>query len=141
MLWTQAVVRFKIVEVAPYMLDAKLGAVNSKAINVNADVWAKLPGEVKTIIQEAAIDYRDHMAKVAIKLGKTSFDKYVKAGGKVTVMSDSQREAWAYGMPNIAKEWAAGLEKKGVPAKAILGSYMDTMRKAKQPIVREWDKE
>ena len=43
MLWPEAVGRFKIVEVAPHMLKADLGAACSKAINVNANSWKKLP--------------------------------------------------------------------------------------------------
>lgn len=44
-------------------------------------------------------------------------------------------------MPNVAQDWAASLEKKGLPGKAVLQSYMETMRAANQPIVRQWDKE
>jgi len=44
-------------------------------------------------------------------------------------------------MPNVAKEWAASLEKKGIPGRKILSTYMDVMRSNKQPIVRHWDRE
>ena len=33
------------------------------------------------------------------------------------------------------------LEKKGIPGKSILTEYMDLMRAANQPILRQWDKE
>ena len=39
MLWPEAAKTFKIAEVAPYMLKADLGAVNSKTVTVNKDVW------------------------------------------------------------------------------------------------------
>ena len=66
MLWPEAAKTFKIAEVAPYMLRVDLGAVNSKTITVNADYWAKLPDEVKEALQAVAIDYRDHVAGIAM---------------------------------------------------------------------------
>jgi hypothetical protein len=56
-------------------------------------------------------------------------------------MSASARKEWANTMPNVAKSWAASLEKKGIPARAVLTYYMDKMRANKQPILRHWDKE
>ena len=34
-----------------------------------------------------------------------------------------------------------GMEKRGLPARQILTAYMDKMRAAHQPILRQWDKE
>lgn len=141
MLWPEAVVRFKIVEVAPYMLKADLGSVCSKAINMNADSWKKLPKEVQMAISEGAIGYRNEMAKQAVAKGGSSVKAYEKKGGKVHTLSADERKAWAMGMPNIAKQWAEGLEKKGVPGKQILSAYMDMMRAANAPILRHWDRE
>ena len=56
-------------------------------------------------------------------------------------MSPAARQEWANNMPNVAKSWAASLEKKGLPARAILNYYMDKMRANNQPILRQWDKE
>lgn len=141
MLWPEAVVRFKIVEVAPNMLKADLGAACSKAINVNADSWKKLPAEVQQALATNAIGYRDQMSTQAVAKGKGALDKFREAGGSVKVLSAAERAAWAKGMPNVAKEWAESLEKKGIPGKKILATYMDRMRAANQPIMRHWDKE
>ncbi len=56
-------------------------------------------------------------------------------------MSQAARKEGANKMPNVAKDWAASLEKKGIPGRAVLKSYMDAMRAANQPILRHWDKE
>jgi len=74
MLWPEAASTFKIAEVAPYMLKADLGAVNSKTITVNADYWANLPGEVQDVLQEVALAYRDHVAGVAMDRAAASLD-------------------------------------------------------------------
>jgi len=141
MLWPEAVTAFKMQEVAPYMLRANIGTVNSKAVTVNADTWKKLPAEVKKVIKAAAIKYRDDVAATALKKAKTSYAKFTAKGGTIFDMSKAQRRTWVRTMPNVAKGWAAKLEEKGVPANAILKSYMDTMRNSNQNILRQWDKE
>lgn len=64
--WPEASATFKLVEVAPYMLRADLGAVNSKTITVNKDYWEGLPEEVQGVLQEVAVAYRDHVAGIAM---------------------------------------------------------------------------
>lgn len=141
MIWPEAAITFKLVEVAPFMLDAKIGTVNSKAITVNKDVWAKLPAEVRKALSEAAIDYQDNTARVAMAKAAVSYKKFTALGGTIVTMTEAQRDSWARTMPNIAKRWAAGLDKKGLPGSEILKFYMDTMRREGQNISRHWDRE
>ena len=141
MLWPEASVAFKIYEVGPYMLDSQIGAVNSKVVSVNADTWKKLPAEVQKVLAEVAIQYRDHMATVALRRGADSYGAFKANGGKIIKLSAADRLAWARGMPNIAKEWAARLDKNGMPGTKMLKAYMDVMRSNKQPIARHWDRE
>ncbi len=141
MLWPESVVGRKMYEVAPYMLKADLGTANSKAVTMNKDTWNGLPDEVKTAIQESAIAYRDHMSVKAMEVAAASYKAFEANGGTIYEMSAAERLDWANRMPNIAKDWAASLEKKGIPGNAVLTSYMDAMRAANQPILRQWDQE
>ncbi|HXV10882.1 MAG TPA: C4-dicarboxylate TRAP transporter substrate-binding protein [Burkholderiales bacterium] len=141
MLWPEAAATFKLAEVAPYMMKADIGTANSKVVSVNKDTWNKLPDEVRTVLQEVAIAYRDHLAKLAASLGDQSLARYKKAGGKVYTLPQADRSKWAKSIPNIAKEWAQDLDKEGLQGSAMLTYYMDRMRAAKQPIERQWDKE
>jgi TRAP-type C4-dicarboxylate transport system substrate-binding protein len=141
MIWPAAAVSFKIFEVAPYMLDARIGTANSKVISVNAKTWAKLPDEVKTAIAEAAIDYRDHVSKVVMERAAKSYEAYQAKGGTITRLSDAERDEWASTMPNVAQDWATSLEEKGLPGRQFLGAYMDAMRAGGQTPSRQWDKE
>jgi len=141
MIWADATIQFKVFEVAPHMLRADLGTVNSKAITFNADRWKELPREVQIVIQDAAIAYRDHVGVQALTKAAGNYKKYEANGGKITVMPAAERQKWADTMPNVAKDWVASLEKKGMPGKDVLASYMNTMREAGQPILRQWDKE
>ncbi|MEM7442730.1 MAG: C4-dicarboxylate TRAP transporter substrate-binding protein [Pseudomonadota bacterium] len=141
MLWPEAAVTFSLVEVAPYMLDADIGTVNSKAVAVNRDVWEGLPEEVQQVLQEVAIDYRNHVAAVAADLGAGSEQAYADAGGTIHQLSAEERAEWAASMPNLALEWAANLDEQGLPGTEMLQAYMDMMREADQPIARQWDQE
>ncbi|MFL3658111.1 MAG: C4-dicarboxylate TRAP transporter substrate-binding protein [Opitutales bacterium] len=141
MIWPEAAVSFKMHEVAPYMLQADMGTVNSKAITVNKRAWDKLPAEVQEVLAETAIDYRDHVAALAVSKGAESLRLFQENGGAIATLSASERDQWAKNMPNIAKEWAEGLEEKGLPGHEILKFYMDTMRTNGQNISRHWDRE
>jgi len=138
MLWPEAARTFKIAEVAPYMLKADLGAVNSKTVTVNADYWAKLPDEVKDVLQDVAIAYRDHVAAIAMDAATESRDAYVAAGGKVIDMSDEERKAWADGMPNIAAEWASALDADGEPGSEMLKAYLGKLAESGHTPLRDW---
>lgn len=138
MLWPEAAKTFKIAEVAPYMLRADLGAVNSKTITVNKDYWNKLPDEVKGVLQEVAVAYRDHVAGLAMDRAAASREAYVAAGGTVVEMNPAEREAWAKAMPNIAREWAADLDAKGEPGTAMLNAYLSKLSDAGYSGVRDW---
>ncbi len=141
MLWPESVVGRKMYEVAPYMLKADLGSVASKAVTVNVNTWKKLPGEVRKALQDGAVAYREHTTAKALDVADASYKAYNANGGTTYVMPQAERVKWANTMPNVAKDWAASLDKKGQPGRKVLVSYMDTMRAANQPIIRQWDKE
>jgi TRAP-type C4-dicarboxylate transport system substrate-binding protein len=120
------------------MLQADLGAVNSKTITVNADYWAKLPDEVKSVLQEVAVAYRDHVAGVAMDRATASREAFVAAGGEVVEMNDAERQAWAEAMPNIAAEWAKSLDDKGEPGSDMLKAYLGKLSDSGFTGQRDW---
>lgn len=138
MLWPEAANSFKIAEVAPFMLKADFGAVNTKTVTVNADFWGKLPDEVKQALREVATAYRDHVAGVAMDRAATSLKAYVDAGGTVVELSEEQRTAWADKIPDIAAEWASTLDAKGEPGSKMLRAYMDKLKAAGFMPARDW---
>ena len=138
MLWPEAAKTFKIAEVAPYMLRADLGAVNSKTITVNKDYWDGLPDEVKGVLQEVAVNYRDHVAGIAMNRAEASRNAYVESGGTIVEMDPAERERWANAMPNIAQEWAAGLDDAGQAGTDMLSAYLGKLKDAGFTPVRDW---
>jgi TRAP-type C4-dicarboxylate transport system substrate-binding protein len=139
--WAEASVAYRLYEVAPVLLDVRLGAVTSKVVTVNRDTWNELPEEVREVIQQAAYDYRDELARETDRRARASREEFVRQGGTITPLTAEQRKAWADGLPNLAQEWADDLEKSGLPGRQILADYMDMMRAADQPVVRHWDRE
>jgi len=139
--WAESAVSYKLYEVAPYMIDARLGAVTSKVVTVNGRTWARLPDEVRDVLMEVAGDYRDELARETDHRAAESRVAFEANGGSIVPVSREQREAWAESLPNMALEWADDLEARGLPGRAILRDYMDIMRANNQPIVRHWDRE
>jgi TRAP-type C4-dicarboxylate transport system substrate-binding protein len=138
MLWPEAAATFKIAEVAPYMLNADLGAVNTKTVTVNKDFWNKLPDEVKAVLQEVAIAYRDHVASIAMDRAAAARKTYVEAGGTIVELDPADRAAWANAMPDIAAEWAAELDAAGEPGSEMLRAYLAKLAAAGYTGVRDW---
>jgi hypothetical protein len=54
---------------------------------------------------------------------------------------EAERKKWADVMPNIAKEWAAAMEKQGLPGNKALAAFMSEARKAGIKPVRDWDRD
>lgn len=138
MLWPEAAKTFKIAEVAPYMLKVDLGAVNSKTITVNQDYWDSLPDEVKDVLREVAVAYRDHVASIAMDRASDSRDAYVAAGGTIVDLSAEDRAAWATAIPDLATEWATGLDAKGEAGSEMLNTYLGKLEAAGYTGVRDW---
>ncbi len=139
--WVEGSIAYRLYEVAPHMVDVRLGAVATKAITVNQKTWDRLPEEVRQILIETAEDYRDELARETDRRAALSRERYVQEGGKILVLTDEQRREWAMGLPNIATDWAEDMEERGLPGYAILKDYMDAMRANDQPIMRHWDRE
>ena len=139
--WSEAVIAYKLYEVAPYMLDVRLGAVTSMVVSINKRTYDRLPDEVRKVLVETARDYRDVLARDTDELGQKSRDEYQRLGGTIIELTDEQRRQWAARIPNMAKEWAEDMERRGLPGRRILQDYMDIMRAHHQPIMRQWDRE
>lgn len=131
----------RIYEVAPYLVKADMGAGVAFGLSVNNDAWKRLPKEIQAAITKAAPVYCSKTAEVGTANSVKADDVWKEKGKGVIVISPEERRKWATTMPNVGQQWADRLEAQGVQGRAILASYMDKMRAAKQPIARQWDKE
>ncbi len=137
--WPEAVVAYRLYEVAPYLLDVQFGGATSKAIVVNARTWKRLPEEIQIVLAEVAEDYRDELARVTDEIAAKSRVEFVEQGGTIIPVSESDRKLWANRLPDLAGAWVESMNKKGLPGEEVLSAYMQVMRDHNQPIMRHWD--
>ncbi|QDZ02619.1 TRAP transporter substrate-binding protein DctP [Nitratireductor mangrovi] len=137
----------KLYEVAPYIKRVDIGVAFSGAVAINKDSWDGLPAEVQNAMVEAGKFYTDAHGKDLLERHEAAFQKMLEIGANqnppvtMTEMSQEDRAAWVNGMPNIAAEWAADVESRGIPAKDFLAAYMEGLRSRGETPVRDWDKE
>ena len=131
----------KLYEVAPYITRFGLGAQYAGSLCANADWWAGLPVPVRGALSAGADAAKEwYMADLEAAVEK-AFAAMGAAGATITDATPEMREAWARGMDNAAKEWAAALDAQGKPGTLILSAYMEEMRAAGAAPLRDWDKE
>jgi TRAP-type C4-dicarboxylate transport system substrate-binding protein len=137
----------KIYEVAPYITRVDMGVAYSGAVAINRDVWDGLPEEVQNAMIEAGEYYTVSHGQDLLERHEAVLNAMVEAGADqdppvtITPMSQADREAWVNALPNIAKEWADGLEAQGIPAREFMNAYLDGVRARGETPVRNWDDE
>lgn len=136
----------KLYEVAPYITRVRIGTAFSGAVAINRDSWDGLPEEVQNAMIEAGKFYTDAHGKNLLEAHEAAFGKMVELGAgqnppvTITEMSQEDRAAWVNGLPDIAGEWAAEAEARGLPGKEFLAAYMEGLRTRGETPVRDWDK-
>ncbi len=90
--------------------------------------------------------YTDAHAKDLLERHEAAFGKMVELGANqnppvtISELPDGDRQKWVDALPDIAGEWAAAAEAKGLPGKAFMKAYMDGLRAAGEKPARDWDK-
>jgi TRAP-type C4-dicarboxylate transport system substrate-binding protein len=140
-IFPSAVRGMKYPEAAPNLTMVGFGAQYAAALLVNKNVWNKLPPELQKIMRETAMEWgakADAMMQDRGKDGMEAAKGFPNA--HVFVLSREEQVKWANAMPNIAKEWADGLDKQGLPGSKALAAYMTEIRASGAKPVRDWDK-
>ena len=131
---------YKTYSVAPFVTLVDFGPTTSSAITFNSSVWKSLPAYVQQIIREESKKWPAYQNKIDNKKRAKFVGIMKKKGAKVSTLAAAEKAKWAAAMPNIAKEWAGRLEKKGLPGNKILTTYMNELRARNIGISRQWDK-
>ena len=136
----------KLYEVAPYINRFDAGAAFSGALAINRDVWDTLPAEVQNAMIEAGKYYTEAHGKDLVERHEFALNKMVELGAgqnpPVTIvpMPPAERAKWVDSLPDLAGEWAASVEQRGIPAREFLVQYMEGLRARGEKPVRDWDK-
>ena len=67
-----------------------------------------------------------------------SHKAYEEGGGTIVDMDPAERAQWANAMPNIAMEWAKGLDDAGEPGTDMLNAYLGKLKDAGFKPTRDW---
>ena len=136
----------KLYEVAPYITRVRIGTAFSGAVAINKDSWDGLPEEVQQAMVEAGAFYTDAHGKDLLERHEAAFARMVELGASqnppvtISELPAEDRQKWVDGLPNIAGEWAANAEARGLPAKEFLSAYMEGLRAKGEKPARDWDK-
>lgn len=136
----------KLYEVAPYITRVRIGTAFSGAVAINKDSWDGLPPAVQEAMVAAGKFYTEAHGKDLLERHEAAFGKMVELGKgqnppvTISELPDGDRQKWVDGLPDIAGEWAADAESRGLPGKAFMKAYMEGLRAAGEKPARDWDK-
>jgi len=131
----------KLNEVAPHITIVNFGAQFAGGLSINKNIFESFPPEMQKIFIEVGKEYTKKLAEAQTARANKAVADMKKAGAKVVYLSVTEQKKWAAKLPNIPMEWAAAMEAKGQPGKAMLKGYLDGLRKRNVTILRNWDKE
>jgi TRAP-type C4-dicarboxylate transport system substrate-binding protein len=86
---------------------------------VNKNTWAKLPDEVKKVLQEVAFELRDRHAKLAVETGEKSRKAFLAGGGKVVEVSEEERRLGQIAAESRARNGPRTPRRRGFRATPI----------------------
>lgn len=130
----------KLHEVAPYINRFDAGGAFSGAVAINRDSWDGLPEEVQNAMIEAGKYYTQAHGQDLVERHETALNAMVEMGAEIVEMPEGELVKWVNKMPDIANDWAAPLEERGIPATAFLADYLEGLRARGETPARDWDK-
>lgn len=132
---------YRIYQAATHYTETNFGATTVAALTVNADTWKGFSDCLKKAFQETADEWAEQYVKVNTERMAAFTPKIKDSGVTFSKLSDEERKRWAQVLPPLAKEWAASLEEKDLPANEVVKAFMEEARKRNVEPPRAWDKE
>ena len=137
---TTGILPFRLHEVAPHIVKADLGAPISGALAMNLDTWKSLPLHMKTMFRFLGREYARRQTDLVAARVRESMATLAKQGATISEFPAEERVKWANLLPDLAGDWVARNEAKGLPAKKVLAAFMDGVRKRGGKPARDWDR-
>lgn len=132
---------FKFYEVAPIITKVGIGSQIASNLTFNKDKWDSLPAEVRQVLDEVSQVWEVASKQRGQRDAATSLKIAVEKGATVNELPREEVVKLAAAIPNIAKEWAAQIDSKGLPGTKLLSTYMELWRARGVQHARAWDKE
>ncbi|WP_323022620.1 C4-dicarboxylate TRAP transporter substrate-binding protein [Pararhodobacter sp.] len=125
-------------EVAPYVTVTGFGAQSAGALVAN-QIWLQdQPEAVQDALRAGAAAYQqayiaEQTQRVAAAMATIAPDE-----AHLHTLSDEERARWAAALPDVAGTWAAAADGEGLPGTEVLNAYVQILRDAGVPLVRDW---
>lgn len=125
-------------EVAPYVTMTDFGAQYAGSVVANGPWFDAQPAEVQEALRVGAAAYtRAYLEAQAARIS-AAMETLAGGGGTITELSDEQRRRWAEALPDVAGQWAENADARGLPGTQVLDAYIEILRDAGAPLVRDW---
>jgi TRAP-type C4-dicarboxylate transport system substrate-binding protein len=132
---------YRIHEVAPYITLVGLGGQLTGGMSINLDTWNELPEDIRAVLSELGTEYSQGVAaELGVRYAR-GLESMQAEGATVTELPAAEKQRWIDGLPNIAGRWVEANEARGIPAREVLGIYMDSVRRRGGMPLRDWDLE
>lgn len=131
----------KLHEVAPYVTRTHFGAQYSGGLVANKSWYEELPPEVQEALVDAAAIYATEYRKGLEARVEAAYQTMEAGGAQISELPADQIRAWADSLPNIAMEWAAGLDGQGLAGTETVRVYMNHLKDAGVTPPRDWSAE
>ncbi len=116
---------FKLYEVAPYVIDIKLGGINAYWLAMNRQKFESLPENVQKLLVQTGRDATEWGVKDTYEVTEKSLAELTEAGATVVKFEEQQKLEEV--VPDMIEEWIAEMAKIGKEEEAK--AYADTIRK------------
>lgn len=121
------ILSFKGQEVLKYVLEVPFG-FTMQVINVNNDVWGKLPADLQKIMIDAARKAGSYELKLFANDSPIINEALVKRGGAVAKLSPEELPKWVSAAKPVIEKWVTDTEAKGLPAKELMSAVRDACK-------------
>lgn len=136
-MFPDAVMSFKLNEVAKTFGEVHFGTVASAMITVNKDTFDSLKPEVQQILRDVGRDWSIDLGDRTAKLQDAALQAMKDGGMNVFELTDDQRKAWAASLENLPKERYDEIMANGGPGEAIY-EYIRLLQEAGYTFPRDW---
>lgn len=108
---------FKLYEVAPYVIDVKLGGINAYFLAVNKRKFDSLPQNVQDLLIQVGREATDWGVEHTKKVDAEALEQ-LKAQPGVQVVKFEEQDKLEAAVPDMIEEWIAEMAKVGKEAEA-----------------------
>jgi C4-dicarboxylate-binding protein DctP len=120
----------KLYEVAKYATIVGLGGPAGPCWTINLDTWNSFPKKVQTIILDEAKKYNDAIPAMVANEKKKALQKLKEKGVTFYTLSPEDRKEWMNAVKDMPKNFIAECNKRGLPGKQVVQSYLEEMEKS-----------